>query len=190
MDLLNLSGYSGLYGLNGIYGLSGMYGLNGLCGLNGLYGLNSLNGTSSVSGDQTSLLYPAASYARFSDALQKAVGGRQDLEKVFDRMQEDPDYKKEVLDLLQKGFGARYPFLSGSGLMGGKTAESGAESHGVQAPASDGGGNSEGVRRNWQAELYEQSCRRMSMGSGGSLADRLAANRSARISERESGKHF
>lgn len=184
MDLLNLSGYGGMYGLDG------MYGLNGLYGLNSMYGLYGLNGIGGVSGTQAASLYPAASYARFSDALQKAVGGRQDLEKVFDRMQEDPDYKNEVLDLLQKGFGTRYPFLSGSGLMGGKTAESGAESHGVQAPASEGGGNSEGVRRNRQTELYEQSRRRMSMGSGGSLADRLSANRSARLSERESGKHL
>lgn len=140
MDYFSLNSlYQAAAAAGGLSGLTGAYGL-----MPAYYGLTETYG-----------LAPA--YTKFTNALQKALGGRQricesgDVKEAFTEMQKDPAYEKEVLNML---------------------AESLKSSRGSERTVQE----------------REQAYAQMSMGRGGSLADRLASNRAARLQQRENGR--
>jgi len=90
MDQFGFNGLGGLYGLTGKYGLPGTYGLTGGYGLTGSYLPGSMT---------SSLLIP--SFAKFTNALQKAMGERQTIGGSGDVVMSFPprntaDYKEDV----------------------------------------------------------------------------------------------
>lgn len=173
---------SGLYGAGGLLGAGSLYGLNGLYGAGNLYGLGGLYGNA---WGQAASLYPAASYARFSEALQKATGEK--LEETIEKMQKDPEYAKEALEMLWEVFRAQYAGGSsarGSGGGAGEYREGGTS--GKSSAAVSDSQRKQIVERYRQgisnAQSYRQSVR------GGSLAGRLAANRAGRLAARAKGR--
>lgn len=251
---MDLFGFNGLYqtpaAAGGLYGLTGLYGTAGLYGAAGAYGLS---GSYLAGGMSSSLLAPT--YAKFTSALQKAVGERQMLcesgdvvmsfpprnssnykvdeskstkdmspkeyrryicnkisalpvsdscrmnnngmlilkEEAFTNMQKDPTYEKEVLDMLEKGFQAQYPFYS-SNLSLQVIGGSAKECYGTGLPALNGSSKSaetqdSGLQKARRIQEREQVYTQMSIGRGGSLAERLASNRAARLQQRENGWH-
>lgn len=159
MDLYNL------YGMNGYYQtLMAGSGVLGGC----------FPGSMMASPELTS------TYAKFTDALQKAVSERQTngsgmvvlTEEALARIQKDPAYGKEVMDMLQKG-------VYGLRVIGGSDKECGGEKSSVKSSSAD----SHSQKSRWE-EQYEQNYDQMRLGMRGSLADRLASNRAGRIQER------
>ncbi len=155
-----------------LYGLGGLYGSNYLYGAGGLSSLYGLNGLYDNFPGQAASLYPAASYAKFSDALQKAAGER--LEKTITDMEKDPSYHKEMLEMLRK---------VGLQVLGGSTGEAGGKGTSARSSASvsdsrKAQGKERFLQESGTARTHWQRAR------GGSLADRLAANRAGRLAER------
>lgn len=156
-----------------LYGLGGLHGSNNLYGAGGLSGLYGLTGTYDNFPGQAGSLYPAASYAKFSDALQKAAGDR--LEKAIADMEKDPAYEKEALELLRKVGLRVIGGSSGEGSTEGTPAES-------RVSVSDSHKAQREERYRDIAQIHRQ------LGRGGSLADRLAANRAGRLEARATGR--
>lgn len=107
-------------------------------------------------------------------------------EEAFENMQKDPAYEKEVMNMLQKGFQAQYPFYSANPVcqvIGGSAEECSAVNVGEQG-ASQEKSLREQWRERWQEQERRQSDSLGQSGRRGSLADRLAANRAYRRSQR------
>ncbi len=114
-------------------------------------------------------------------------------EEAFTNMQKDPAYEKEVLDMLEKGFQAQYPFYS-SNLSLQVIGGSAKECYGTGLPALNGSSKlaetqDSGLQKARRIQEREQVYTQMSIGRGGSLAERLASNRAARLQQRENGWH-
>lgn len=114
-------------------------------------------------------------------------------EEAFTNMQKDPAYEKEVLNMLEKSFQSQYPFYSSNlklQVIGGSTREC----YGTGLPVQSGSSKSaetqdSGLQKARRIQEREQVYTQMSIGRGGSLAERLASNRAARLQQRENGWH-
>lgn len=114
-------------------------------------------------------------------------------EEAFTNMQKDPAYEKEVLNMLEKSFQSQYPFYSSNlklQVIGGSTREC----YGTGLPALNGSSKSaetqdSGLQKARRIQEREQVYTQMSIGRGGSLAERLASNRAARLQQRGNGWH-
>lgn len=114
-------------------------------------------------------------------------------EEAFTNMQKDPAYEKEVLNMLEKSFQSQYPFYSSNlklQVIGGSTREC----YGTGLPVLNGSSKSaetqdSGLQKARRIQEREQVYTQMSIGRGGSLAERLASNRAARLQQRENGWH-
>lgn len=111
-------------------------------------------------------------------------------EEAFVNMQKNPAYEKEVLDMLRKDFQGQYSSSSsGLGLrvIGGSAGECYTE--GIPANSSTSALDSQ---KNWREERNRQKSgtaqTHWQLGRGGSLADRLAANRAGRQAARTTGR--
>lgn len=108
-------------------------------------------------------------------------------EEAFVNMQKDPAYEKEVLSGLQKEFQAQYSCYTpkfGFRVIGGSAGECYGE--GMKAKSSSAASSASGAQKSRREEWQEQTGSRMQiqMARGGSLADRLASNRTTRLQER------
>lgn len=114
-------------------------------------------------------------------------------EEAFTNMQKDPAYEKEVLNMLERSFQSQYPFYS-SNLKLQVIGGSAKECYGTGLPALNGSSKSaetqdSGLQKARRIQEREQVYTQMSIGRGGSLAERLASNRAARLQQRENGWH-
>lgn len=108
-------------------------------------------------------------------------------EEAFVNMQKDPAYEKEVLNRLQKEFQAQYSSYApkfGFRVIGGSAGECYGE--GMTAKSSSAASGTSGSKRSRWEERQEQIDAQMQiqLGRRGSLADRLASNRTSRLQER------
>lgn len=107
-------------------------------------------------------------------------------EDAFVNMQKDPAYEKEVLSGLQKEFQAQYSCYApkfGFRVIGGSAGESYGE--GLTARSSAAGSDTQKSRWEERQEQMEAQMQvQRQLGRQGSLADRLASNRSGRLQER------
>ena len=108
-------------------------------------------------------------------------------EEAFVSMQKDPSYEKEVLSGLQKEFQAQYSCYApkfGFRVIGGSAGECYGE--GMTAKSSSAASGTSGAQKSSWERRQEQINSRMQiqMRRGGSLADRLASNRTGRLQER------
>lgn len=114
-------------------------------------------------------------------------------EEAFTNMQKDPAYEQEVLNMLGKGFQAQYPYYSsnlGLQVIGGSAGEC----YGTGLPALSGSSKStetqgSSLQKARRVQEREQAYTQMRLGRGCSLAERLAANRAARLQQRENDWH-
>jgi len=151
----------------------------GLTG-NYLWGSGSIFGgypTAMLSAGMTSAAAPV--YARFTEALQKAADERSNL---------SDEEKQEIQDLLKKNGPVQYPFY---------TSYAGYPFYAPYLGYLAGGGNSQGEQGDSADVSRQQTSGQLNMRleqntdstlaeRQGSLADRLASNRAARLSERMS----
>ncbi|MCM1193069.1 MAG: hypothetical protein NC123_01910 [Butyrivibrio sp.] len=108
-------------------------------------------------------------------------------EEAFVNMQKDPAYEKEVLNGLQKDFQAQYSCYApkfGFRVIGGSAGESYGE--GMTPVGSSTASGTSGAEKSRLEERQEQIDLQIQaqLGRRGSLTDRLASNRAARLQER------
>lgn len=112
-------------------------------------------------------------------------------EEAFANMQKDPSYEKEVLNMLEKSFQATYPFYSsnlGLQVIGGSAKEcygTGLPAFGSSSKSASAETKGSSLQKARKVQEREQAYTQMNIGRGGSLAERLAANRAARLQQRE-----
>lgn len=157
MDFSNVSGVNSYYQTlaagGGLYG--GYLPVNSMAG-SYLWGSGILGGypLGVLAGSTTSAAAPT--YARFMEALQKAVDEKQEW---------SDETKEEVQELLKKSVRTQFPYYS---LYTGTQAD---------------GDAADQVKNQWKLQQGQRSDSRPT-GSQGSLAYRLAASRAARQQER------
>lgn len=113
-------------------------------------------------------------------------------EEALARMQKDPAYEKEILSGLEKEFQAQYSCYApkfGFRVIGGSREECSGAGMAAVSGTGESSGRETGVRRSRLEEQrarndYGAQMQQMRSTGGGSLADRLASNRAARLQER------
>ncbi|MCM1057557.1 MAG: hypothetical protein NC517_08120 [Firmicutes bacterium] len=106
-------------------------------------------------------------------------------DEAFVNMQKDPSYEKEVLSGLQKDFQAQYSCYApkfGLRVIGGSAGASYRE--GMTPVGSSTASDASGAKKSRMEEWQERTQLQTQLGRRGSLTDRLASNRAARLQER------
>ena len=104
-------------------------------------------------------------------------------EDAFVNMQKDPNYEKQILNMLGQGFQTQYPFYApnfGYQVIGG-TAK---ECYGEGVPINSGSRSVSVSSESWWQKRHERTENYIRIGQRGSLASRLESNRQSRIQER------